>query len=239
MNLVDILIIIFLITGAAVGFKRGFTKSLVNFIGIILVIILAYLFKNPVSELLMKIFPFLPFGGYIKGITVLNIALYEFIAFFLLFSILEIILKVLSLTTGIFEKILNFTIILGIPSKILGTVLGLVKNYVIVFFVLYFLSMPNFSEVSVVNDSNLREPILKYTPLLSNVAKDSLNILDEFKNLSNKYKDSNSTNEFNLETLDLFLKYKVTTVKNVKELQKSGKIDIKGIDKVLSKYEED
>ena len=239
MSIIDILIIIFILLGASIGFKQGFTKSLVSFVGIIIVTILAYLLKNPVSEFLMSIGPFFNFGGVIKGVTVLNIAVYEIIAFILVFTILMIALKALLLVTGILETILKFTIILGIPSKILGAVVGALKNYVIVFFVLYLLSMPNFVDVGFVKDSNFREPILKNTPLLSMVADSSLKVLDEFKGLSDKYVDTDDSNEFNLETLDLFLKYKVVTVDTVKKLDESGKINIKGIESVIDKYEEE
>lgn len=239
MNIIDIIIILFLILGAYIGFKQGFTKSLVSFLGILFVAIIAYFLKNPVSEFLMSFCPFFNFGGIIKGVTVLNIAVYEIIAFILVFSILMIALKVLLLATGILETILKFTIILGIPSKILGSIVGIIKHYVIIFFVLYFLSMPNFVDVEFIKNSNYREPILRNTPLLSNVAEATLKVLDEFKGLSDKYTDTENSNEFNLETLDLFLKYKVVTVDTVKKLENNGKIDIKGMDRVISKYEEE
>lgn len=239
MNIIDIIIILFLILGAYIGFKQGFTKSLVSFLGILFVAIIAYFLKNPVSEFLMSFCPFFNFGGIIKGVTVLNIAVYEIIAFILVFSILMIALKVLLLATGILETILKFTIILGIPSKILGSIVGIIKHYVIIFFVLYFLSMPNFVDVEFIKNSNYREPILRNTPLLSNVAKSTLKVLDEFKGLSDKYTDTENSNEFNLETLDLFLKYKVVTVDTVKKLENNGKIDIKGMNRVISKYEEE
>lgn len=239
MNIIDIIIILFLILGAYIGFKQGFTKSLVSFLGILFVAIIAYFLKNPVSEFLMSFCPFFNFGGIIKGVTVLNIAIYEIIAFILVFSILIIALKALLLATGILETILKFTIILGIPSKILGSIVGIIKHYVIIFFVLYFLSMPNFVDVEFIKNSNYREPILRNTPLLSNVAESTLKVLDEFKGLSDKYTDTENSNEFNLETLDLFLKYKVVTVDIVKKLENNGKIDIKGMDMVISKYEEE
>lgn len=237
MSLVDILIIIILIVGGISGFKNGFTKSVVKFIGLLLVIILSFILKNPISIILMNIGPFIPFGGIIKGVTVLNIALYEVISFSIIFSILMIVLKVLTKTTSIFEKILNFTIILGIPSKILGLIFSVLQNYIIVFFVLYFLAMPNFSEVSVLNNSMLKDPILRGTPVLSRIGDNSLKVLDEFKDLSKKYKNSKDANEFNLETLDLFLKYDVTSVDTIKSLKESGKLKIDGIDEVLKKYE--
>ena len=239
MNIIDIIIILFLILGAYIGFKQGFTKSLVSFLGILFVTIIAYFLKNPVSEFLMSFCPFFNFAGIIKGVTVLNIAIYEIIAFILVFSILIIALKALLLATGILETILKFTIVLGIPSKILGSIIGIIKHYVIIFFVLYFLSMPNFVDVGFIKDSNYRDPILRNTPLLSNIAESTLKVLDEFKGLSDKYTDTENSNEFNLETLDLFLKYKVVTVDTVKKLENNGKIDIKGMDRVISKYEEE
>lgn len=239
MNIVDLLIIIFILIGAIVGFKRGFTTSLVNFIGVILVVIIAYFLKNPVSEILMSFCPFFNFGGIIKGVTVLNIAVYEIIAFILVFSLLMIGLKALLMATGILETLLKFTIVLGLPSKILGAIVGLIENYIIVFFVLYILSMPNFLDVGFIKDSTYREPILKNTPILSNVAESTLAVLDEFKGLSDKYTETENSNEFNLETLDLFLKYKVVTVDVVQKLDDSGKIKIDGIETVLNKYKEE
>ena len=215
MNITDILIIVFILLGAVVGFKRGFTSSLVNFIGVILVVVIAYFLKNPVGDFLMSFCPFFAFDGIIKGVTVLNIAVYQIIAFILVFSILMIGLKLLLMATGILETILKFTIVLGIPSKILGAIVGLIENYIIVFFVLYLLSMPNFLEVGFIKESKYREPILKNTPILSGVAESTLEVLDEFKGLTDKYEQSENSNEFNLETLDLFLKYRVVTVDTV------------------------
>lgn len=237
MSLVDILIIIFIVVGGVAGFRNGFTKSVVKFLGILAVLILSFILKNPISLLLMNIGPFIPFGGLIKGVTVLNVLLYEVISFSIIFSILMVVLKVLTKTTSIFERILNYTIILGIPSKILGLIFGVLQNYVIVFFVLYFLALPNFSEVSVVNDSMLKDPILRGTPVLSRIGDNSIKVIDEFKDLSKKYKNSKDANEFNLETLDLFLKYDVTSVDTIKSLEESGKLKIDGIDEVLKKYE--
>ena len=208
MNIVDILIIVFILLGAFIGFRDGFTKALVNAIGVIVVTAIAYVLKNPVSEILMSFMPFFNFGG----ITSLNIVLYEVIAFLLVFSILMIILKIVAVTTGIFETFLKFTIVLGIPSKILGAVVGAIKNYILVFFALYVLSLPTFASWSFINESSYREPI---------------------------FENSDNTNEFNLETIDIFLKYKVVTPKTVNSLIDNGKLDIDGIENVLNKYKEE
>lgn len=239
MNITDFLIIIFIVLGAFVGAKQGFTKALVSFLGNIIVIVLAYFLKNPVSEFLMSFCPFFNFGGIIKGVTVLNIAVYEVIAFLVVYFVLMAILNALLFATGIFEKFLKFTIVLGVPSTIFGAIIGAIKNYVIVFFVLYILSMPNFVDVDFVKNSHFREPILRNTPLLSNIAGSTLEALDEIKGLADKYTNSTDTNSYNLEALDVFLKYKIVTVDAVKKLDESGKIEINGIETVLSKYEEE
>ena len=121
----------------------------------------------------------------------------------------------------------------------MGAIVGLIENYIIAFFVLYILSMPNFLEVDFIKNSTYREPILKNTPVLSRVAESTLEVLDEFKGLTDKYNESENSNQFNLETLDLFLKYKVVTVDVVQKLDDSGKIKIEGIETVLNKYKEE
>ena len=77
MNIVDIVILIFILFGGLIGWKQGFTKSLVNCVGYILIIVIAFVLKNPISEFFMMYLPFFDFFGLIKGLTVLNIALYE------------------------------------------------------------------------------------------------------------------------------------------------------------------
>lgn len=235
MNIVDILIIVFILLGAFIGFRDGFTKALVNAVGVIVVTVIAYFLKNPVSEILMNFMPFYSFGG----ITALNIALYEIVAFLLVFSVLMIVLKIVIVSTGILEMFLKFTIVLGIPSKILGALVGAIKNYILVFFALYILSLPTFASWTFIKDSSYREPILSKTPLLSMVASQTLSVFDDFSSIKDKYENVDNTNEFNLETIDIFLKYKVVTPKTVNSLIENGKININGIDKVLNKYEEE
>lgn len=237
MNIVDIVIIIFILLGAVVGWKQGFTKSVVNCIGYIVVITVAFLLKNPLGDFLMMYLPFFDFFGLVKGLSVLNIALYQGFAFLLIFSLLMILLKFLMVATTVFETILKFTVILGLPSKILGAILGLIKNYVIVFTVLYLLCLPMVSGVNFLNDSKLVKPILEKTPVLSIFAAKTVSIADEFVGIKDKYENSD-TDEFNLETLDLFLKYDVVSPKTVRKLVEKNKLHIKNINTVLEKYKE-
>lgn len=235
MNIINAIIILFIILGAVIGFRRGFTKQLVSSLGFFLIVILAFYLKNPISVFLYEHLPFFKFAGVIKGVTVLNIAVYEFIAFFIVVSILTIIFKVLLFATSIFEKILKFTIILGIPSKILGAVVGVVEHFVWVFIALYVVNLPFFNN-NLVRDSKIANGILKNTPILSGIISDSVKVVDEFVLLKEKYENTDSTNEFNKETLDLFLKYNVVKVESIDYLVEKKKIKIEGIDSILNKY---
>lgn len=237
MSVIDISIIILIIFGGLLGFKRGFTKQLLSFVGFLAVIVLAFVLKNYISVLMYENLPFFPFGGVLKGVTVLNIALYEMIAFFLVLALLMFILRLLLFASGVFETVLNFTIILGIPSKILGAIIGMLEVYVITFIALYVLSLPTWN-LSVINDSKYKDKILNNTPILSGYVDKTMSVFDEFAVLKDKYKEADNANQFNYETLDLFLKYQVVTVESVKKLDEKNKIQIDNLHVILEKYEE-
>lgn len=235
MNLVDVIIILFILSGALYGFKRGFTKELVTCLGFIASVILAFLCKNSISIFLYEHLPFFSFGGVFKGVTILNIILYEVIAFLLVFTICITVVKVLLLVTGIVENVLKFTILLGIPSKILGAIIGIVENFVWIFIVLYVLNLP-FFHMTFIQESKLGKDILQKTPILSTYIDKSLVVIDKFVDLKEKYEHTTNVNQFNLETLDLFLEYKIITVESVEKLDSQNKLRMDAIDSVLNKY---
>ena len=236
MSIVDIIIILFILSGAVLGFKRGFTRQLVSLVSVFATVILAFLLKNPVSILLYEHLPFFKFGGVLKGVTVLNIALYEIIAFFIMVILIMLVFKLLEVITNLFEKILKMTIILSIPSKIAGAIIGVVESYIWIFILLYILSFP-ISNFSIINESNIRNKILNDTPLLSGYIDSTVKVLDEFGSLKEKYESSSNALEFNKETLDLFLKYEVVTLESVDKLIEKDKLKIDNVEEdVLSKY---
>lgn len=238
MEFVDIIILIIILFGAVIGFKRGFTRSLVSALGFIVIAILAFFLKNPLSVLLYENLPFFKFGGILKGVTVLNIALYELLAFVIVLAILGIALKILMVATSVFEKLLKMTIILGIPSKMMGAVIGAVEAFVIVFIALYIVSLPIFN-ISLVENSKWKNQILNNTPVLSNFSKKTMGVVEEFAGIKEKYEDNNkNAEEFNKEVLDLFLKYDVVKVSSIDKLVEKGKLQINNIEEILMKYRE-
>ena len=235
MNVVDWVILIFILFGGLIGFKRGFTKSLVSCLGFISIVVLAFLLKNPLSVLFYENLPFFKFGGILKGITSLNILLYEVIAFLIVLAVLSFILKIITLATSIFEGILTATVVLGIPSKILGAIVGFIENYIITFILLFILTLPMFG-VEMVHESKWGNYILHNTPILSGMVEKTINVIDDFVSLKEKYKTATNSNQFNLETLDLFLHYHIIEIDSVEKLIEKDKLEIDGIENLLNKY---
>lgn len=236
MNIIDIIIILLVISGLCLGYKRGLTKEVVCFVKFALALVIAFLLKNPLSKLMYEHLPFFEFGGIFKGVTALNIILYEFIAFLLVLGIVMLVFRILLLATTIFEKILNTTIVLSLPSKILGMIVGGIHYYVIAFILLFVISLPVFKMDTQIEESKLRDPIINNTPILSGIVLKTVNIIDEFNTLGEKYKSEINTDEFNLETIDLFLKYNIITVDSVETLNSKGKLKINRLEGVLEKY---
>ena len=238
MNGFDAAIILILIMGAVVGFKRGFTYEVVSTLGFFLVLILAYFLKNPLSVFLYEHLPFFKFGGIFKGVTVLNIFLYEVIAFLIVAIVLMFILKIIEKVTNLFEKFLKFTFIFSIPSKIAGMIVGMIESYVWVYIILYILNLPMF-DIPLLQKSNYKDQILNHTVILSNATDRSMKVINEFLELKDKYEVTPNATEFNRETLDLFLKYDVITVDSVETLRDKDKLKIDNLDEILNKYKEE
>lgn len=227
MNIVDIIIILAIICGAIIGFKRGVIKQAVITIGQILVIVLAFLLKNPLSVLLYSRLPFLSFGV-LDQYTVFNILVYEFISFLILYCLLSIVLFLLIKASSLIEKFFKATIILAIPSKILGAVLGAIEYYFIVFIVLFILSGPiifseNFHKIKPVSESKIGGYMLKHTPILSHYTKKTLKSIDELVELY-KTKDDYSVKDFNCKAIKIMKKDKIVSEDSIEYLESHGKI---------------
>ena len=221
MNIVDIIILIFLGFGAVLGFKRGFTRQLVSLVGIFAIIILSFILKNPISVLLYNNLPFFNLGGIFKDITILNILIYEVIAFLIVFFLLLFIFTLLMKITNVFEKILKMTIILGIPSKILGAILGIIQNIIFTFIVMYILSL---TVNDVVKDSSIGNFILDNTPILNKIADNTLSTYNEIIELKEEYKNTNNLDEYNNKVVKKMIENKIITEDNVQKLIDKGKI---------------
>ncbi len=222
MNILDAVIIILLILGIMGGFKRGFIKETVLLIGLVAVLVISYYLKNPVATFFYKHLPFLNFNGIFKGVTIINILLYEVIAFLAVFSVLYLVLRLLLKVTGLIESLLKATIILGFFSKIAGGIVGFIESYIIVFIILFIFNQP-FIRVTGIEDSKIANFMLNHTIIMSSAVENTNKAVSEIYEISKIYK--NDSKEFNKQAINLFIKYSIITEENVNYLRKKGKIE--------------
>ena len=233
MNIVDIIIILMIILGAIVGFKQGVIKKTTSFLGTFIVIVVAFVLKNPLSVLMYENLPFFKFGGLIRGVEVINVLIYELLAFLVVAGALTFILKIFIVITGLIEKLLKMTIFLSIPSKILGIFVGALEYFIYVFLILVFLNLPAFN-ISIVKDSSFGNKILNNTPILSSLVGTTVDTYTEVYNILHNNK-SMSEVELNETILDLYLKNGVVTVESAQKLIDMNKVYIEDTS-ILNKY---
>lgn len=235
LNVFDIGIVLLLVMGVIVGFKRGVIKEAVSLVGIIAVFIFSFALKDILGNLLCTILPFFKFSGPIEGISVLNILMYQMIAFIIIFSILLTIYEIVMKISKFIQKLVNLTIILIIPSKILGGIISLIKTYIVLTAVFLVLMIP-IGNSPLFRDSTLINFMLYKTPIISSYTSNFVNPVKEIYSLLKNIDDKNK-NEINLESLDIMLKYDVVSKKTVNNLIKLHKLDdIKNIENILEKY---
>lgn len=224
MNVADFVIIILLAFGTVEGFKAGVIKKTTDFIGMLVIVILSFTLKNNLSTIMYENLPFFSFGGFIKGIDAINILLYEIIAFLIIFAALYFILRAVLVVTGLIEKILKATVILSIPSKILGIFVGILESYVYIFIVLVILTLPIFN-IPFVRESRMVNFMLDDTPILSSMSSEMIDIYDNVYNIVINRKDKNNE-EINTEITKLMIDKKVLTKESARKLVDRNKLHI-------------
>lgn len=239
MNIVDIIILFIIALCMLMGFIRGFFKQTVIFVGTILVVIFSFVFKNPLSLIMYKNLPFIKLGGIFEGLSSLNILLYEVLAFIIVACVLSLALMIIIKLTGIVEKILKLTIILAIPSKILGMIVGFIQSIVIIYVALFLVSLPILN-ISYIKDSKYSKIILEKTPFLSSVTDGLVKTFNEISEFSkNNLNIKSDKKKANRDMVEIMLKNKVTTTDSIKLLVDKNKINIDNVDELLLKYKED
>ena len=234
LNIVDIIIILIIGMGAIIGFKDGAIRRATSIVGLILVVILSFTLKNYLSVFFYENLPFFDLWGVFKGIQVLNIVFYEMLAFLIIASVLSIVYKVILGVTGIIEKILKATIILSIPSKIIGFFVGIVEYYIWVYLFLFVLTLPVFN-IKEIYESKTAMYIVTETPILSKYTGKTLDIYNDLYSIIDNRE--NKTNEqVNEEAMDLMLKYDIITTESAHKLLDRNKVTVND-DSFISKYE--
>ena len=233
MNIVDILIIIVLILFAIMGFHNGLIKSLIVLLGFIICIFASYALKNIIGDFLVINLPFVVFGHFMQGASALNVILYQAIAFVILLAIFGFAYRFLVTLSGVFEKILRLTIVLGIPSKIGGIVIGFIEGYIVVYLALFVLTQP-FLKMDILNNSSFASKIINNSPIISDFAEGSIRVFNRIKDIT----ETQEQNEMNIKIVELILDEKVTSKETMQQLVKKKKIVGNDVIELINNYQE-
>lgn len=233
MNIFDIAIILLILLSAVTGLKQGVLKSGINLIGTVLIYIIAFKMKNGIGLFLCKVCPFFKFDGYIT----LNILIYQLIAFVLIASVLFSIFAIVLKLTGIVQRLVDLTVILDIPSKIGGFIVGLLEGYVVMFIIILILSVP-LRNVEMFSKSKLVNKMLNDTPILSSTL-DGVDdaIFNVFNITSVVGEGEDKITKVNLDIMKTYLDCKVITKDDAIKIIDTGKLNsINSIKEFVNKY---
>ena len=238
MNILDIIIVLILIMCAIVGFKRGAIKEIVSLVGIILVFVISFSLKGVLGNLLCKFLPFFNFAGSIEGLTVLNILLYQLIAFLIIYSLLYSVYMIVVKLSGVVQKLVHMTVVLWLPSKVIGAIVAALTGYIVIFAILLVLLIP-LKNSSLFAESSIANYIIYESPVLSSSAEGISSSINEVYQLGEDVSHKRiSVNEANLKTMDILLKYDIVSPEVARDLVRLDKLDdVSGIDKVIRRYE--
>lgn len=193
---IDILIVAFLALGGYAGWKAGILKTLVKFVGIVAIIILALSFKGTVVAILFKYLPFFNYGGSYASLYSINIFVYNAIAFLIIFVLLYCLLSIILSVTGFLNTLLNLTIVWILPSKILGAIVGVLSAWVYLVAAIYILGQLPLT-AGIIYESNVAPKMVEYTPLINKMASKTTDGMQEIYKLLKDNKDEDK------DTLDL------------------------------------
>lgn len=229
MIIIDFIIIAFLIFGFVIGVSRGAIKEIIILFGSLLILFISYKFKSVLAWYLYNNLP-LNFGVLSK-LKTLNYFIYEIIAFIILFLVLFVIYRLILSLANVVDKLIKATIILNLPSKIIGGALGFVQTYIVLFLIITVVSFPGFNLYKYVNNSALAPIILYKSPILSNYLKPITKSLDDINDIDLK----NKTN-IDEKIFIILMKNGIINKKIANKLNKESKIDIKNADELIERW---
>ena len=227
MNFVYIIIIACVLAGIILGLKNGIIKTLVQLIGSVCVIILAYVLKDYLANILIDMMPFLNFGGAFSGLTSTCILMYQIISFVTIFVVLYCILNILINLSGIVEKIMKLTIVLSIPSKVLGALVGIVEGIYFAFlivFVLFSLSLTT----TYVDNSKFGKTVLEKTPFVNQVLAQTTLALEETNTMIKEY-DKDDLKDLDTSILTTLIYYNLISKDKATQLIEDKKMNLENV----------
>ena len=116
------------------------------------------------------------------------------------------------------------TLVLWIPSKILGAVVSFIKGYLILFIIFVFLMIP-LGNYSIFKESTFIDIILNKTPLVSKQTSSFTKPISEIIDLSKLVNNKKiSSKEANKKAINIMINYDVVDKNTVEKLYEKKKL---------------
>lgn len=230
MSYVDLGLLMILIISVLVGYKSGVIKSTVRLLVLLISAIVAYQFKGYLASFLITFMPMMDFGGIFDGITSISILFYHGASFLVIFIILYSILNIIVTLAGFLDKILKMTVILYLPDKILGAVIGFIQGTMFAFVIIFVLAQIPYTQ-SYVIDSTYGYQILNRTPIIRTVLADCTVISGEIADIivNVDTDDEDYVADTQMAVLNVFVKYGLITSETAQTLVDDEKIYLPGV----------
>lgn len=219
MSYVDLGLLVVLILSVFAGYKSGVIKSTVRLLALLISAIVAYQFKGMLASFLISFMPALNFGGLFKDITSMSILFYHGASFLVIFVIIYSILSIVIMLAGFLDKLLKMTVILYLPDKILGGIIGFIQGTMIAFIIIFVLAQLPYTQKYVI-ESTYGYQILNRTPIIRTVFADCTVISGEIADIimNADTSDEDYVEKTQVAVLNVFIKYRLVTAKTVQSL---------------------
>lgn len=167
--MLDIVIIIIILFGFIVGFKRGFILQLIHLTSFIISFTIAYLYYDKLAPKLLLWIPYPQLGDdstmqLMFEQANLDDVYYRAISFIIIFFSVKILLRIIG-------SMLDFVAHLPVLKQLnvwAGGILGFLEVYLILFLLLYIAALIPVDIIqSSLNNSIVAEGIVKHTPIFS------------------------------------------------------------------------
>ena len=224
---INIGVIAVIVISLIIGYVKGFLWSVLKIIGLLAIIILAWILSSGLSDLI-QIFPrkYAPFAS--TGLADLFYGKINTICWFLILFVAGLI--ILAILKPLFKVITEIPVIKGI-NKTLGALLSLIPAFLFIVVVTFILNSAIFANgKEIVNTS-----LLRYTDDVINYASNLFKgVFSENVAIQKMINDPKSLTEDDLGSIVTWMKNNKISADSIREFLTNYGIDVDYINKLLS-----
>ncbi|WCK53745.1 CvpA family protein [Aneurinibacillus sp. Ricciae_BoGa-3] len=174
MSLLDVVLLLLLIGGIWSGYRQGLVAQLVKLVALVLSFVVAFMYHKSLAAALMSWFPLSKISGNssfssLAGMLPVESAIYNSVAFFFLLIFTGFVVRWLG---GFLNGIAKLPV-LSLINRILGAVVGFLKNGLILALIIVIANVLPISALhQTLNRSAIASLITKNTPSISQIFTD-------------------------------------------------------------------